>query len=128
MAKKKLPSQTESSTTKTRDLMDNIWTDVTIEMVFLDRGKVMSRELRFSKEEMEAEQTAAAKEDGREVPENYSMPNQMFQSIVMRAASSMFQTPIVAEGTASNEMRLLAPSCVKEVVVRVHNLGQVILA
>jgi Tfp pilus assembly PilM family ATPase len=113
---------------QTRDLMDNIWTEVSLDIVFVDKGKLMTRSTRFSKADMEKEYIDMAKEEGDQVLKEYTMPNERFQSFVMRAASSMFNSPIVVDVENSNQMRLLAPSCVKEVVVTVHNLGQVIVA
>lgn len=113
---------------RARDLMDNIWTDVTITMVYLDRGKVGTRDVRISKEDMEKEHAENARKDGMDVPKDFTVPNEMFQSMVMRAASAMFHSPIIVDSSASNELRMIAPGAVKEVTVVVHNVGQVIVA
>jgi hypothetical protein len=111
-----------------KDIMDEVWTDVTIAMVYVDRGKVKTREVKVLKSEMEKDYLDQATQEGRELPESFSLPNEMFQAMVMRSASMMFQSPLVADSTSSNELRLVSPTAVKEVVITVHNLGTVIIA
>lgn len=116
-----------------RDLFDNIWTDVTLTKVILDRNKVITQEVNVRKEEVEEEQRQEIRKaapDGENDPlaADYSMPNSLFQAAIMRSVRAMFEMPVSVEGQHSNELRFLPPTSVKEVVVTVNNLGQVIVA
>lgn len=101
---------------KKRDILDNIWTDVTITMFYVDRGSVIQRERRVTLDELQEHS-------------DEPIPNQMFQNIVLKAAHAYFQTPIyIGETDETNKARMLSPQAVKEVTIVVNNLGQIITA
>lgn len=99
-----------------RDLLDNIWTDVTITMYYVDRGNLIQRERHVTLDELQQHS---------EEP----LTNSTFQNIVLRAAHAYFQTPIYIGATdETNKARLLSPQAVKEVTITVNNLGNIITA
>jgi hypothetical protein len=99
-----------------RDLLDNIWTDVTITMYYVDRGNVIQRERRVTLEELQEHS-------------DEPLSNQSFQNIVLRAAHAYFQTPVyIGETDETNKARMLSPQAVKEVTITVNNLGTIIKA
>ena len=116
----------------TRDLFDNIWTDVTLTKVILDRNKIVTQEILIRKDEVEKEQRdeilRMSTEDAVDLAAAYELPNSSFQAAIMRSIKSMLEMPVSMPGERSNEIRLLPPSSIKEVVLTVNNLGQVILA
>jgi hypothetical protein len=119
--------------TSERDLFDNIWTDVTITKLILDRGKVITQEVNVKKDDIEEEhrediRSSAPDGENDEVAADFSMPNTMFQAAIMRSVKAMFEMPVSVEGQHNNEIRFLPPTAIKEVVVTVNNLGQVIIA
>lgn len=118
---------------QTRDLFDNIWTDVTLTKIILDRNKIVTQEINIRKDEVEKEQKDAIRhtapdEEADRLIADYSLDNHVFQAAVMRSIKTMFEMPVTMDGEHSNEIRLLPPSAIKEVVLTVNNLGQVILA
>lgn len=111
-----------------RDVFDNIWTDVTIKRVVVDRGKVIEVATNIRQQEVEAEQRALIKQSDEEVAESFTLDNSSFQAGVMRAVRGMFDTPVQVAAQNSNELRFLPPSAIKEVTVTINNLGSVIVA
>ena len=116
----------------TRDLFDNIWTDVTLTKVILDRNKIVTQEILIRKDDIEQEQRDEIlrmdDEDAVDLAAAYELPNSAFQAAIMRSIKSMFEMPVSMDGEATNEIRLLPPSAIKEIVLTVNNLGQVIIA
>ena len=111
-----------------RDLFQNIWTDITITRKVLDRNKVIEISTNIRKDEVEEEQRSLIRNQDEEVAESFTLDNTSFQAGIMRAIQGMLSTPVQVAGERSNEMRFLPPSAVKEVVVTVNNLRNVILA
>jgi hypothetical protein len=107
---------------KSDEIISKDWQEATLTMVFVDRGRVRTREVKVTREEMLADRKPEDAEDSPEVD------NRMFQAIILRAASAMFSTPVIVEGENSNELRLISPASVKEVTVTIPNLGKVVLA
>jgi len=104
------------------EIISKDWEEATLTMVFLDRGRVRTREVKVTREEMLADKGSDSAEDAPQVD------NRMFQAIIFRAASAMFSTPVIVEGDSSNELRLISPASVKEVTITIPNLGKVVLA
>lgn len=115
--------------TTTRDITDNIWTDVTLVLIYVDKGNVISKEINIQKEEIEEEQREMIRERyGDEQADKYEMSNGEFQANIIRAAHSMVHAPIHGKSNATNEMRVLSPFAAKEVTIRVNNLAKIIEA
>ena len=110
-------------------VFDQEWTDITIVSMYADRGNVIQREHRVLRADVEKEIAGMMLAQGNELPEGqYKMSNDEFQRHVLRGISTMLSTPIAAEPKVTNEARFLPGSAIREVIIRVNNLGKVLTA